>query len=397
METLSRRLGESDRSVFGNISYKAARVRMRLAEKHPLQKVQAVCRRTLFALALLGVGVASSLFTGAYSNERGQLFNMTSPERWSGVHLLSIYRFFTGFSGLWIGKAFPLSLDHYFNALIWGIGFSPVILLGAWMVTRIGWWETWFGRIRATVYVSAYLYGSILTAVAQRWTNELAPNGLPRGANGPAGLFANYSLKYHFPGTQINAYYNDYSRPATDIVLLLAVVLIFTPMTLVCNSRMGIRRPNERPSIKTFLWWTALTAVTLSYLRFLCQWYSPDTGYSSLTFSFAMAEFTLETLPATATAVIAIFWFASTPRVQIRYALFALIGLLILDFLCDRIAIGTLDHFGLFHRREGPLGGPDRWAFQTGRIVGAWTGLAIVARLGVSISAPAEKTEHIKA
>ena len=368
---------------------------MRLDEKQPQRKLQTVCRRILFVLALLGVGVASSMLTGAYSDNWEQPFNMTSPARWADLRLLPIYRHFTGYSGLWLAIALPLSLDEYCSAFVWGIGFSPVILLGAWLVTRADWRETWFGRARAAVYVSVYLYGSILTAVTQRWTNELAPNGLPRGANGPAGLFANYSLKYHFPGTQINAYYNDYSRPVTEVVLLLAVVLVFTPITMACNSLMGSRQAKERLSIRTLFWWTALIAVALSYIRFLCQWYSPDTGYSSLSFSYSTAEFILETLPATATVVIAIVWFARTPQVQLRYLALVLTGLLVLDLLCDRMLIGTLDHFGLFHRRESPLGGPDRWAFQAGRIVGAWTGFAIGARLGLSMSATQPNTEQV--
>ena len=170
--------------------------------------------------------------------------------------------------------------------------------------------------------------------------------------------------------------------------------MIFTPMAMACSSLKGIRRPKGRLSIRTLLWWTALIAASLSYIRFLCQWYSPATGYSSLSFSYAIAEFVLETLPATATAVIAIVWFARRPQVQLRYVTLALIGLLIFDFLCDRIMIGTFDHFGLFHRRESALGGPDRWAFQAGRIVCAWTGFAIAARLGLSIFAAKEKTEQ---
>ncbi len=84
---------------------------MQLAEKYPIQIVLAVCRRTLFVLAFLGTGVVSSLITGAYSNEREHPFNMTSPESWTGIHILAIYRHFTGFSGLWIGDRVDFEIN----------------------------------------------------------------------------------------------------------------------------------------------------------------------------------------------------------------------------------------------------------------------------------------------
>lgn len=308
---------------------------------------------------------------------------------WGGPSILSIYRNFTGHGGLWISSTFTLTLDSYCNVFIWGISFSPVLVLGVWLVARNGWWETWGGRLRAIIYVCAYLYGSILTAVTQRWANVISPSG-HAGASGP---YADYSLRFHFPGTQVNAYYNDYSRPATDILLLLSVVLIFAPMAMILNAGVGLQHQKGRFSIRTILWWTAFIAISLSYMRFLGQWYSPPTGYSSLSFSSAIGEFVFETIPATATALVAVFLLAKAPRGIRKYAILAVLALLVLDSLCDRLVISTVDYFGFFHRRQSPLAGPHRWMFQTGRIVGAWTALAIAAKMGVSFSGQINKTE----
>ena len=365
---------------------------MHVDESLPSHIRKSVCRRTLFVIALLGTGSAVSFLTGAYSYDRGHPFGMFGDHSWgTKSFFLSLDRQVTGFSGFWITSMFPLPLDRYCNAFIWGIDFSLVAVLGAWLILRYGWWETWFGRFRATIYTSAFFYGSILTTATQRWINDLAPNGYPRDANGPAGLYANYTLVFHFPGTQINSYFNDYSRPATDVLILLAVIWILVPVVIIFNIQLGSKFQAGSFSIGTVLSWTALSALILAYINFLCQWYSPDTGFSSLPLVQAVAEFIFELLPATATSIFAIVMFAKAPKGSWKTMVIGAIAILVLDTFGDRVIFRAIDYIGLFPRRASPLAGPDRWAFQTGRIVGVWTAMSVAARLGVSFVSSLKK------
>ena len=175
---------------------------MHVDESLPSHIRKSVCRRTLFVIALLGTGSAVSFLTGAYSYDRGHPFGMFGDHSWgTKSFFLSLDRQVTGFSGFWITSMFPLPLDRYCNAFIWGIDFSLVVVLGAWLVLRYRWWETWFGRFRATIYTIAFFYGSILTTATQRWINDLAPNGYPRDANSPfvdGSLCTNFGVHQFF-------------------------------------------------------------------------------------------------------------------------------------------------------------------------------------------------------
>ncbi len=355
---------------------------MRPGEQDPKRKLRRRCGETFLVLVLLTAGTAASWMTGAYTYKHQHPLNMSSPTLgWLDLSLLSAYRSLTGFGGLWINSVFPLSLDHYFSTFIWGMGFSPVLVLGMWLVADRGWRTTWGGRFRAAFYVCAYLYGSILTAVTQRWTHVLAPGGHP----GPNGPYAEFAMRFHFPGTQINAYYNDYSQPATSLMLLLSVVLIFTPMATMWISSKDLRHRQERFSIRALLWWTALIAFTLAYLQFLGQWFSPPTGYSSLPFPSALVELVLEIMPANAIVILAICWLVIAPARYMKYTLLGVLALLVLDSLSAAWILGAFEDFGFFQRRQSPLAGPDRWIFQAGRIVGAWAVLAIAAGLSCPI------------
>ena len=166
-------------------------------------------RSSLFVVALLATGSDVALLTGAYAYDRGHPLAMFGSGSWSvpfPSSSLSIYRTATGLSGFWLSWLFPLDVAGYCNAKLWGMDFSLFVVLGAWLVWRYDWWRTWHGRNRAILYTTVCFYGSMLTTTTQRWLNDLAPNGYPRGVNGPTGLYANYKPVFHFPGIQINDY-----------------------------------------------------------------------------------------------------------------------------------------------------------------------------------------------
>ena len=152
-----------------------------------------------------------------------------------------------------------------------------------------------------------------------------------------------------------------------------------------------ISHPTVILETRTVLSWTALSARILAYINFLCQWYSPDTGFSSLPLAQAVAEFIFELLPATATSIFAIVMFAKAPKGSWKTMVIGAIAILVLDTFGDRVIFRAIDYIGLFPRRASPLAGPDRRAFQTGRIVGVWTAMSVAARLGVSFVSSLKK------
>ena len=292
--------------------------------------------------------------------------------------VIPLYRYITGHGGLWIGSVFPLSFGHYCKAFVWGVSFSPVLVLGLWLVARDAWWESAIGRTRAILFGCAYLYGSILTAVTQRWLHALAPNGHP-AADGP---YADYAMKLYFPGTQINAYYNDCSRPVVDLLLLFVVVMVCMPMMAILGTRNDLQPRRPRFSLRLIFGWIAFIAFTLSYAKFLGAWYAPQTGYASLSFSATCAEVMFELLPATVTVLAAVLMFVSIPRRPFKIGVLAILAILALDSIGDRLFMNAIQgHFG-WERRDSPLAGPDRWTFQAGRIFGAWVAISMASSLG---------------
>lgn len=343
---------------------------------------QAYFRRTLFILALLGTGSAVSALTGAYAYDRGHPYSLIVQHPWQ-LSFQAIYRQVTGLPGIWFWSLFPLNAAYYFDAILWGADSTMVILLAAWLSLRTGWWRNWGGRLRVATYMIAFNYGSMLTTTTQRYLNDITPNGYTRYANGPNGLYVDYQSKFHYPGTQINSYYNDYSRPATDLLLMLISLCVLVPLSNVFRFSLGGCNPDSRISVRSIMIWTALVASTMAYAQFLCSWVSPDTGYSNMPFSNAIAECLFQLLPATTFLILALLIVRCNPIHSPWLTVSFCIVILTFDIFANTYLFSSLSQFT---GRENPLANPARIAFQLGRLLTLWIGFALAAKLGVQLT-----------
>lgn len=354
-----------------------------MSDQNQSSRLPVLLRRVLFIVVLLGTGSVVAFLTGAYSHDRGHPFSLCGGNLRTSISFLEFFRYLTGQSGLWISWLFPYNALRYVTLFLWGCDFALGVVLASWFVTESGWWRNWSGRCRAAIYSSAFLYGSMLTVTTQRWIHELTPNGWPRNSLSPGSLYADYQVGFHIPGTQCNAYYNDFSRPATDILSLLATLIVIVP--LFHWLRSGSERSNRGFSIAHLLGLTLLFGFTLSYLSFLCEWFSPDTGFANLSRLQAVTTFFLELIPASILPCIAVLLVATGSRFNSWKVAAFIPWLLVMDMLFNQLLL-PLSQPQVFTRCENPLAGGGRWAFQLGRISTVWLACWSAAWLGVSFN-----------
>ena len=154
-------------------------------------------------------------------------------------------------------------LPMIFATIMWGAN-SIEALLAVWLVGRAGVWRSWSGIVRVAVYVSAYVYGTMLKPAVQDWDEE---------------------TPFRFPGAQ----WEDYSRPSIDLLTLLMYAWLFLPVVVLFRRRFAtnseaVLLPRRTFSISLLFGWTFLAAAILLWIRFMTwEGVAPPTAYDSMT------------------------------------------------------------------------------------------------------------------
>jgi hypothetical protein len=258
-----------------------------------------------------------------------------------------------------------------FGAFAWGAD-SLVFVLAAWLAGRSRVWSTWQGRLRAAAYLFAYAYGRMLFTAMQVWLMGI------RGAKGP--------MSFRWPGAKLQ----DYARPSLDLLTLLMLVWIFVPIFTFTRSRLADKDQPPKVtgtfSISSILVWTTAATVILMWIRFL-TWkdVAPETAYSFMTPTQALAEYFQEYFPSlliTSSAIFLVVW-SWSGRWWLPVVVFA--GALLLDSFGHTILFALIKWTTGEGYKSNVLTGPalERWSYLVGRIVIVWIAFGVANVTGV--------------
>jgi hypothetical protein len=302
----------------------------------------ATARRTTFFVGLLTIG---SITAGCYD---------------------------LGYNSPWTQTAGVPSLGwKAFGTFAWGAD-SLEFVLAAWLAGRSPVWSTWSGRLRAAAYLFAYVYGRMLFSAMQDWL------GGTRGANG--------LIPFPWPGTQLK----DYARPSLDLLTLLTLVWILVPVFTFTRSRLTEKDypPNVSStfSIASILTWTTVAAVILMWIRFL-TWkdVAPETAYSFMTPTQALAEFFQEYFPSLLISSAAIFLVVWSWSGRWWLPIVVFVGALLLDSCGHRILYAIIKWTTGDENKGNVLAGPalEHWSFIAGRNAVVWIAFGVANVTGV--------------
>jgi hypothetical protein len=243
-------------------------------------------------------------------------------------------------------------------------------VLAAWLAGREGIWRNWGGRIRVVVYLAAYTYGRLLFSATQDWLDA-------RDAS---------SASYPWPG----ANWDDYARPAIDLLTVLMLFWLLLPMFLLCRGLLTEKKsnPEGRPFSISFLFgWTAIAAVTLVWIRFLTwEGVAPHTAFSSASATALLVRTLTQRLPGRAViAVAAMLMIIAWPR-RWWVPLVALVATVLLDAYGHRALFWTVEYFTGQEAGSRVLTEPTlrRWSYFTGRNFIVWIAFGAAHWTGVS-------------
>jgi hypothetical protein len=254
-----------------------------------------------------------------------------------------------------------------FGTFMWGAD-SMSFVLAAWLAGREGIWRKWGGRIRVVVYLAAYTYGRLLFSATQDWLDA-----------------RDEGLSYPWPGMN----WDDYARPAIDLLTVLMLFWLLLPMFLLCRGVLADAGSNlqRRPVSIAFLFgWTAIAAVILLWIRFLTWEGAPDTAFSSMSATALLVRNLTQRLPSRVVIAIAIMlMILAWPR-KWWVPIVAFVVAVLLDAYGHRAIYWTVEYFtgqeiGSRVMTEATI---RRWSYLAGRNFIVWIAFGAAHLTGVS-------------
>jgi hypothetical protein len=256
-----------------------------------------------------------------------------------------------------------------FGTFMWGAD-SMGAVLAAWLAGREGIWRSWGGRTRVVIYLAAYTYGRLLFSATQDWLH----------ADGDG------RVAYPWPG----ANWDDYARPAIDLLTVLMLLWLLLPMFLVSRGCLSDGRSNLKKtpiSIAFLFGWTTIAAVVLLWIRFLTwEGVAPDTAFSSMSATVLLERNVTQRLPGRAVIAVAMMLMIMAWPKKWWVPFIALVVALLLDAYGHRAIYWTVEYFTGKEARGGVLTAESmrRWSYLAGRNFIVWIAFGAAHLAGVS-------------
>jgi hypothetical protein len=272
-----------------------------------------------------------------------------------------------------------------FGTFAWGAD-SLVFVLGAWLAGRSPLWRTWSGRLRAVAYLFAFTYGCMLFDATQ-----ILISG-PRTPDGHTG--------FRWPGTLLQ----DYAYPSLNLLTLLMLVWLLVPVFTFTRSRLTEKdhhlEVRSTFSIASILGWTTVATLILMWVKFLTwKGVAPETAYSFMTPTHALAEYFREMCPSlviTAAATLLVMWGWSG---RWWLSLVALAAALLVDSFGHTVLFAILRWVTGESNRGNILTGSalQHWSFIAGRNCIVWLAFGVARATGVQLfRSPQNKSVGVK-
>jgi hypothetical protein len=256
-----------------------------------------------------------------------------------------------------------------FATFMWGADAMGTVL-AAWLAGRKGIWHSWSGCVRVVLYLGAYTYGRLLFSATQDWLR----------ANG------NGRVPYPWPG----ANWDDYARPAIDLLTVLMLTWLLLPMFVLCRGFLAAETlsSQRKPlSVAFLLGWTTLAAVILLWIRFLTwEGVAPDTAFSSMSATALLVRNLTQKLPSKAVIAVAVMlMILAWPR-KWWVPIVAFVVALLVDAFGHRAIYWTVEHFTGHEAGSNVLTGAAmrRWSYLAGRNFIVWIAFGAAYLTGLS-------------
>jgi small-conductance mechanosensitive channel len=256
-----------------------------------------------------------------------------------------------------------------FATFMWGAD-SMGTVLAAWLAGRKRIWHTWSGCIRVVLYLAAYTYGRLLHSATQDWLRSHDDRG----------------VSFPWPG----ANWDDYARPAIDLLSVLMLVWLLVPMFAICRGFLadGALNSRRKPISIAFLFgWTAVAAVILLWIRFLTwEGVAPKTAFSSASATALLVQNLTQKLPSKAVIAVAVMLMVLAWPRKWWLPIVAFIVALLLDSFGHGAIFWTVEYFTGHEAGSNVLTGAAmrRWSYFAGRNFIVWIAFGAAHLTGIS-------------
>jgi hypothetical protein len=256
-----------------------------------------------------------------------------------------------------------------FGAFMWGAD-SMGTVLAAWLAGRKGIWSSWSGRVRVVLYLAAYTYGRLLHSSTQDWLYSHDEHLFP----------------YPWPG----ANWDDYARPAIDLLTVLMLVWLLMPMFAICRGFLADETSDlkRKPvSIAVLFGWTTIAAVILLWIRFLTwEGVAPNTAFDSMSATALLERNLTQKLPGKAVIAVAVMLMIMAWPKRWWLPLVAFPVALLLDSFGHRAVYWAVEYFMGHDVKNNVLTDVAirRWSYLAGRNFIVWIAFGAAYLTGVS-------------
>ncbi len=265
------------------------------------------------------------------------------------------------------GQSAPVLI--VFGTFMWGAD-SMSAVLAAWLAGREGIWRSWGGRTRVVMYLAAYTYGRLLFSATQDWLHAHDDS----------------RVSYPWPGAD----WDDYARPAIDLLTVLMLLWLLLPMFLLGRGVLADGRSDSKrkPITIAFLFgWTTIAAVVLLWIRFLTwEGVAPDTAFSSMSATALLERNMTERLPGRAVIAVAVMLMIMAWPKKWWVPIIALVVALLLDAYGHRAVYWAVENLAGKKAGGGVLTAEPmrRWSYLAGRNFIVWIAFGAAHLTGVS-------------